>query len=73
MAIATKGIFTDIDNMLMEPLTKTMDKTIASRYCVLAAQLKKLCSFYNKFMATLCLCPRFIITGCETTDNTSII
>ncbi|PIT69221.1 hypothetical protein CER18_04205 [Bartonella tribocorum] len=73
MAIITKGVFTDIDNMLMQPLTKTMDKTIASRYCVLAAQLKKFHSFCNRFMATICLCPRFIITGCETTDNTSII
>ncbi|WP_212112506.1 hypothetical protein [Bartonella queenslandensis] len=73
MAIETKDVFTDIDDMLMEPLTKTMDKTIASRYCVLAAQLKKLRSFYNKFMATLCLSPQFIITGCGTTDNTSRI
>ncbi|WP_375682629.1 MULTISPECIES: hypothetical protein [unclassified Bartonella] len=38
MAIVTKGIFTKIDNMLMEPLTRTMD----SIYCALAAQLKEL-------------------------------
>ncbi|WP_273787715.1 hypothetical protein [Bartonella grahamii] len=59
MAIVTKGIFTKIDNMLMNPITKTMDNI----YCALAAQLKELCALYNIFMATLCLCSRFIITG----------
>ncbi|WP_375667322.1 hypothetical protein [Bartonella sp. CL435QHHD] len=63
MAVESKGIFTKIDNMLMEPLTKTMDSTITHRYCALAAQLKELYALYNIFMATLCLCPRFIITG----------
>ncbi|WP_375703274.1 hypothetical protein [Bartonella sp. AD13SXNS] len=63
MAIITKGIFSYIDNMLMEPLTETMDSTITHRYCALAAQLKELCALYNIFMATLCLFPRFIITG----------
>ncbi|WP_375648708.1 hypothetical protein [Bartonella sp. MU70NMGDW] len=63
MAIVTKGVFTEIDNMLMDPLTDTMDSTITHRYCALAAQLKELCTLYNIFMATLCLCPRFIITG----------
>ncbi|WP_375664768.1 hypothetical protein [Bartonella sp. CL162QHHD] len=63
MAIETKGIFTKIDNMLMNPLAKTMDSTITHRYCALAAQLKELCALYNIFMATLCRCSRFIITG----------
>ncbi|WP_375626508.1 hypothetical protein [Bartonella sp. PS17NMGDW] len=63
MAVESKGIFTKIDNMLMDPLTKTMDSTITHRYCALAAQLKEFCAFYNIFMATLCLCSRFIITG----------
>ncbi len=49
--------------MLMEPLTKTMDSTITHRYCALAAQLKEPYRLYNRFMATLCRCPRFIITG----------
>ncbi len=31
MAVESKGIFTKIDNMLMEPLTKTMDSTITHR------------------------------------------
>ncbi len=63
MAIITKGVFTDIDDMLMKNLTDTMDKTISHYYCALAAQLKELCTLYNIFMARLCLCSRFIITG----------
>ncbi|WP_375668256.1 hypothetical protein [Bartonella sp. AP36NXGY] len=63
MAIETNGVFTEIDNMLMEPLTRTMDSTITHRYCPLAAQLKEPYRLYNRFMARLCLCPRFIITG----------
>ncbi|WP_375682627.1 MULTISPECIES: hypothetical protein [unclassified Bartonella] len=59
MAIVTKGVFSYIDNMLMNPITKTMDNI----YCALAAQLKEVYALYNIFMATLCLCPRFIITG----------
>ncbi|WP_375629666.1 hypothetical protein [Bartonella sp. TT67HLJMS] len=59
MAVESKGIFSYIDNMLMDPITKTMD----SIYCALAAQLKELCALYNIFMARLCRCPRFIITG----------
>ncbi len=59
MAIVTKGVFTDIDDMLMNPITKTMDNI----YCALAAQLKEPYRLYNRFMATLCLCSRFIITG----------
>ncbi|SSZ39492.1 hypothetical protein [Bartonella grahamii] len=73
MAVESKGIFTKIDNMLMEPITKTMNDVITHHYCALAAQLKAFHALYNIFMATICLCPRFIITGCETTDNTSII
>ncbi|WP_375668258.1 hypothetical protein [Bartonella sp. AP36NXGY] len=63
MAIVTKGVFTWIDNTVMHSLTKTMDSTTTHRYCALAAQLKELCTLYNRFMATLCPCPRFIITG----------
>ncbi|WP_375647789.1 hypothetical protein [Bartonella sp. CR84HXZ] len=59
MAVESNGIFTKIDNMLMNPITKTMDNI----YCALAAQLKEPYILYNIFMATLCLCPRFIITG----------
>ncbi|EJF76696.1 hypothetical protein MCO_01535 [Bartonella sp. DB5-6] len=67
MAIESKGIFTKIDNTLMDPLTTTMDNPITYLYCALAAQLKALCLLYNTFMARLCLCSRFIITGCEKT------
>ncbi|SSZ39490.1 hypothetical protein [Bartonella grahamii] len=63
MAVESKGIFSYIDNMLMEPITKTMDSAITHHYCALAAQLKEPYRLYNRFMATLCLCPRFIITG----------
>ncbi len=59
MAIVTKGVFSYIDNMLMNPITKTMDNI----YCALAAQLKEPYRLYNRFMARLCLCSRFIITG----------
>ncbi|WP_375630570.1 MULTISPECIES: hypothetical protein [unclassified Bartonella] len=63
MAIETNGVFTDIDDTVMESLAEAMDSTITHRYCALAAQLKEFCTFYNIFMATLCPCPRFIITG----------
>ncbi|WP_375659733.1 MULTISPECIES: hypothetical protein [unclassified Bartonella] len=63
MAIITKGVFTDIDDMLMDPLAEAMDSAITHRYCALAAQLKEPYRLYNRFMATLCLCSRFIITG----------
>ncbi|WP_375615042.1 hypothetical protein [Bartonella sp. AC10YNML] len=46
MAIETRSVFTDIDNMLMDPLTKIMDNAITHRYCALAAQLKKLRALY---------------------------
>ncbi|WP_041581506.1 hypothetical protein [Bartonella grahamii] len=63
MAVESKGIFSYIDNMLMEPLTKTMNDVITHHYCALAAQLKEPYRLYNRFMARLCRCPRFIITG----------
>ncbi|MGF7158342.1 hypothetical protein [Bartonella heixiaziensis] len=72
MAIVTKGIFTKIDNMLMEPLTGTMGSTITHRYCALAAQLKELCALYNIFMATLCLRSKFIITGYKKPEHSRI-
>ncbi|WP_375695464.1 hypothetical protein [Bartonella sp. AC66GZZY] len=46
MAVESKGIFTKIDNMLMDPLTETMDKTLSYHYCALAAQLKELRALY---------------------------
>ncbi|QEE12775.1 integral inner membrane protein of type IV secretion complex (VirB6) [Bartonella krasnovii] len=62
MAVESKGIFSYIDNMLMDPLTEVTDNI----YCTLAAQLKELYTLYTSFMATLCHCPRFIITGYKT-------
>ncbi|CDO49696.1 hypothetical protein BM1374166_02053 [Bartonella tribocorum] len=59
MAVESKGIFTKIDNMLTDPLTEITDNI----YCPLDAQLKELYALYITFMATICLCPRFIITG----------
>ncbi|WP_375658596.1 hypothetical protein [Bartonella sp. MR30HLJHH] len=72
MAVESKGIFSYIDNMLMEPLTGTMDRTITHRYCALAAQLKGPHRLYNRFMATLCRCPRFIITGYKKPEHSII-
>ncbi|WP_375701872.1 hypothetical protein [Bartonella sp. AA89HNZF] len=46
MAIITKGVFTDIDDMLMKPITETMDSAITHHYCALAAQLKNLRALY---------------------------
>ncbi len=63
MAVESKGVFTWIDNTVMHSLTKIMDSTITHRYCALAAQLKEPYRLYNRFMATLCLSPRFIING----------
>ncbi len=68
MAVESKGIFTKIDNTLMEPLTKTMDNI----YCALAAQLKEPYRLYNRFMARLCHCPRFIITGYKKPEHSII-
>ncbi len=50
MTVVTKGVFTKIDNMLMELLTEITDNI----YCALAAQAKHLHVFYTPFMATLC-------------------
>ncbi|WP_375614491.1 hypothetical protein [Bartonella sp. AC535YNZD] len=61
--MAAYDIFTMIDNGLMEPLTETTNSTITHRYCALAAQLKEVYALYNIFMATICLCSRFIING----------
>ncbi|WP_375650011.1 hypothetical protein [Bartonella sp. AA78NXGY] len=72
MAIITKGVFTDIDNMLMNPITKIMDSATTHRYCALAAQLKEPYRLYNRFMATLCLCSRFIITGYKKPEHSRI-
>ncbi len=70
--MAAYDIFTMIDNGLIEPLTKVMDSTITHRYCALAAQLKELYTLYNRFMARLCLCPRFIITGYKKPEHSII-
>ncbi|WP_375608113.1 MULTISPECIES: type IV secretion system protein [unclassified Bartonella] len=50
MAIITKGVFTDIDDMLMKPLTDTMDKTISHLSSGLGAPLKLSCTIYIIFM-----------------------
>ncbi|WP_273789767.1 hypothetical protein [Bartonella sp. ML70XJBT] len=68
MAVESKGVFTDRDDMLMEPLIELTDNI----YCALAAQLKELYTLYTSFMATLCHGPRFIITGYKN-QNTSIM
>ncbi|WP_375694123.1 type IV secretion system protein [Bartonella sp. AD24XZML] len=50
MAIESKGIFTEIDNMLMEPLTRTMDNAIKHLSSSLGAPLKLSCTIYIIFM-----------------------
>ncbi|WP_273756633.1 type IV secretion system protein [Bartonella sp. MM73XJBT] len=50
MAVETKGVFTKIDNMLMEPLTDTMSKTIVNLSSSLGAPLKLSCTLYIIFM-----------------------
>ncbi|WP_375613223.1 type IV secretion system protein [Bartonella sp. AP153HLJHH] len=50
MAIVTKGIFTDIDDMLMEPLTEAMGNAIKSLSSSLGAPLKLSCTIYIIFM-----------------------
>ncbi len=50
MAIVTKGVFTDIDDMLMEPLTKTMNEIIHNLSSSLGAPLKLSCTLYIIFM-----------------------
>ncbi|WP_375659729.1 MULTISPECIES: type IV secretion system protein [unclassified Bartonella] len=50
MAVESKGIFTKIDNMLMEPLTKTMNDAIVNLSSSLGAPLKASCTIYIIFM-----------------------
>ncbi|WP_375617890.1 MULTISPECIES: type IV secretion system protein [unclassified Bartonella] len=50
MAVESKGIFTKIDNMLMDPLTKTMNDAIAHLSSSLGAPLKLSCTIYIIFM-----------------------
>ncbi|WP_342778851.1 hypothetical protein [Bartonella saheliensis] len=50
MAVESKGIFSYIDNMLMEPLTEAMGKTIANLSSSLNAPLKASCTNYIIFM-----------------------
>ncbi|WP_375664383.1 type IV secretion system protein [Bartonella sp. CL50QHWL] len=50
MAIITKGVFTDIDDMLMKPITETMDKTIHNLSSSLSAPLKLSCTIYIIFI-----------------------
>ncbi len=49
-AIESKGIFTDIDNMLMEPLTETMNETISNLSSALGTPLKISCTLYIIFI-----------------------
>ncbi|GAA5102638.1 hypothetical protein GCM10023260_14730 [Bartonella acomydis] len=50
MAIVPKGVFTDIDDMLMNPITDTMDKTIANLSSSLSTPLKLSCTLYIIFV-----------------------
>ncbi|WP_375667326.1 type IV secretion system protein [Bartonella sp. CL435QHHD] len=50
MAIVTKGVFTDIDDMLMNPITKTMNEIIHNLSSSLGAPLKLSCTIYIIFM-----------------------
>ncbi|WP_144754277.1 type IV secretion system protein [Bartonella saheliensis] len=50
MAVETKGVFTKIDNMLMNPITDTMSKTIANLSSSLGVPLKLSCTLYIIFM-----------------------
>ncbi|UNF28899.1 type IV secretion system protein [Bartonella krasnovii] len=50
MAVESKGIFTKIDNMLMDPLTKTMNGVISNLSSSLDAPLKLSCTLYIIFM-----------------------
>ncbi|WP_208438495.1 type IV secretion system protein [Bartonella grahamii] len=50
MAVESKGIFTKIDNMLMDPITDAMGKTIANLSSGLGAPLKLSCTIYIIFM-----------------------
>ncbi|WP_330168220.1 type IV secretion system protein [Bartonella grahamii] len=50
MAVESKGIFSYIDNMLMEPITDTMGKVINNLSSSLGAPLKLSCTIYIIFM-----------------------
>ncbi|WP_139412428.1 type IV secretion system protein [Bartonella mastomydis] len=50
MAVDSKGIFSYIDNMLMEPLTETMNDVIGNLASSLSAPLKLSCTIYIIFM-----------------------
>ncbi|MGF7158340.1 type IV secretion system protein [Bartonella heixiaziensis] len=50
MAIETRGVFTWIDDTVMDSLTKTMDKVIANLSSNLGAPLKLSCTIYIIFM-----------------------
>ncbi|WP_375639104.1 type IV secretion system protein [Bartonella sp. MF74HXZ] len=50
MAIETNGVFTEIDNMLMDPLAEVMDNSIKSLSSSLGAPLKLSCTIYIIFM-----------------------
>ncbi|WP_142416041.1 type IV secretion system protein [Bartonella massiliensis] len=50
MAVESKGAFTDIDNMLMDPITEAMGNAIKSLSSSLGAPLKLSCTIYIIFM-----------------------
>ncbi|WP_198003670.1 type IV secretion system protein [Bartonella queenslandensis] len=50
MAIETKDVFSKIDNMLMDPIIESMDKTITNLSSSLSAPLKLSCTIYIIFM-----------------------
>ncbi|WP_375682901.1 MULTISPECIES: type IV secretion system protein [unclassified Bartonella] len=50
MAVESKGIFTKIDNMLMDPLTDAMNNAISNLSLSLGAPLKLSCTIYIIFM-----------------------
>lgn len=50
MAVDSKGIFSYIDNMLMDPITNTMGKIINNLSSSLGAPLKLSCTLYIIFM-----------------------
>ncbi|WP_375703268.1 type IV secretion system protein [Bartonella sp. AD13SXNS] len=50
MAVESKGIFTKIDNMLMDPITDTMNNAISNLSSSLGAPLKLSCTIYIIFM-----------------------
>ncbi|WP_375692493.1 type IV secretion system protein [Bartonella sp. AP4SXKL] len=50
MAVESKGVFTKIDNMLMDPITDTMNNAISNLSSSLGAPLKLSCTIYIIFM-----------------------